>query len=45
MRFNDGIKVVNIATIAQSEDNEDLPFDNVNNENAEIKEVESNDEE
>ena len=45
MRFNDGIKVVNIATIAQSEDNEDLPIDNVNNENAEIKEVESNDEE
>ena len=41
MRFNDGVKVMNIATIAQSEE-ENILEDNT--ENAEIKEVNSNEE-
>ena len=41
MRFNDGVKVMNIATIAQNEE-ENIAEDNT--ENAEIKEVNSNEE-
>ncbi len=41
MRFNDGVKVMNIATIAQNEE-ENISEDNT--ENVEIKEVNSNEE-
>ena len=43
MRFNDGVKVVNIATIAQNDD-ENIE-ENANTENVENKEVETNVEE